>query len=126
LEALIIGGYVRALSDRDIESLMEEAGLGQVSKSTASRICPECPVATDSRPPPRLWAMPRLRHTRIIVLTTFAVDGGTSAAMAHRGGRLGSTRQRVGPVGATLRRLRFATSGTDRSSRRRGGPARVA
>jgi putative transposase len=42
LEALIIGGYVRGLSDRDIESLMEEAGLGQVSKSTASsasRIC---------------------------------------------------------------------------------------
>jgi len=41
LEALIIGGYVRGLSDRDIESLMQEAGLGQVSKSTASRICSE-------------------------------------------------------------------------------------
>jgi len=41
LEALIIGGYVRGLSDRDIESLMQEAGLGQVSKSTASRICRE-------------------------------------------------------------------------------------
>jgi transposase-like protein len=41
LEALIIGGYVRGLSDRDIESLLEEAGLGQVSKSTASRICRE-------------------------------------------------------------------------------------
>jgi putative transposase len=41
LEALIIGGYVRGLSDRDIESLMQEAGLGQVSKSTASRICHE-------------------------------------------------------------------------------------
>jgi putative transposase len=39
LEALIIGGYVRGLSDRDIESLLQEAGLGQVSKSTASRIC---------------------------------------------------------------------------------------
>ena len=41
LEALIIGGYVRGLSDRDIESLMQEAGLGEVSKSTASRICRE-------------------------------------------------------------------------------------
>jgi transposase-like protein len=41
LEALIIGGYVRGLSDCDIESLMQEAGLGQVSKSTASRICRE-------------------------------------------------------------------------------------
>src|ERR671936_1867028 len=41
LEALIIGGYVRGLSDRDIESLAEEAGLGQVSKTTVSRICRE-------------------------------------------------------------------------------------
>src|SRR5438094_8398113 len=38
LEALIIGGYVRGLSDRDTEGLMQGAGLGQVSKSTASRI----------------------------------------------------------------------------------------
>src|SRR5947199_5689741 len=30
LEALIVGGYVRGLSDRDIESLLQEAGLGQV------------------------------------------------------------------------------------------------
>jgi putative transposase len=41
LEALMIGGYVRGLSDRDIESLAEEAGLGHVSKSTVSRICHE-------------------------------------------------------------------------------------
>ncbi len=41
LEALIIGAYVRGLSDRDIESLIQEAGLGKLSKSTASRICQE-------------------------------------------------------------------------------------
>jgi transposase-like protein len=41
LEALIIGGYVRGLSDRDIESLAEEAELGHISKSTVSRICRE-------------------------------------------------------------------------------------
>ena len=41
LEALIIGSYVRGLSDRDIESLTLEAGLGEVSKSTVSRICRE-------------------------------------------------------------------------------------
>ena len=34
LEALIIGGWVRGLSDRDIESLAREAALGQTSKST--------------------------------------------------------------------------------------------
>lgn len=41
LEALIIGGYVRGLSDRDIESLAEEAELGHVSRTTVSRICRE-------------------------------------------------------------------------------------
>jgi putative transposase len=41
LEALVIGSYVRGLSDRDIESLAKEAGLGQISKSTVSRICRE-------------------------------------------------------------------------------------
>jgi putative transposase len=41
LEALIIGGYVRGLSDRDIESLANEAELGHISKTTVSRICRE-------------------------------------------------------------------------------------
>jgi putative transposase len=41
LESLIIGAYVRGLSDRDIESLLQEAGLGHVSKSGVSRICQE-------------------------------------------------------------------------------------
>lgn len=41
LEALVIGAYVRGLSDRDIESLLREAGIGTLSKSTASRIASE-------------------------------------------------------------------------------------
>jgi transposase-like protein len=41
LEALIIGGYTRGLSDRDIESLAEEAELGRVSKTTVSRVLRE-------------------------------------------------------------------------------------
>jgi putative transposase len=41
LEALIIGAYVRGLSDRDIQSLAEEAGLGPISKSAASEVCQE-------------------------------------------------------------------------------------
>ena len=41
LKALVIGAFVRGLSMRDVESLCEEAGLGSVSKSTASRICSE-------------------------------------------------------------------------------------
>ena len=39
LKALVIGGFVRGLSMRDVESLCEQAGLGKLSKSTASRIC---------------------------------------------------------------------------------------
>ncbi|MGI9145330.1 MAG: transposase [Chloroflexota bacterium] len=41
LEALVIGAYVRGLSDRDIESLLDEAGLGHLSKNAASQVCRE-------------------------------------------------------------------------------------
>jgi len=41
LQALVVGAFVRGLSMRDVESLCEEAGLGQVSKATASRLCKE-------------------------------------------------------------------------------------
>jgi putative transposase len=38
LEALVVGAYVRGLSDRDIESLAREAGLGTISRTTVSTI----------------------------------------------------------------------------------------
>jgi transposase-like protein len=38
---LVIGGFVRGLSMRDVESLCEEAGLGKTSKSTVATICAE-------------------------------------------------------------------------------------
>ena len=41
LKALIIGGFVRGLSMRDVESLCEEAGLGKMSRSSVSRVCAE-------------------------------------------------------------------------------------
>ena len=41
LKALVIGAFVRGLSMRDVESLCEKAGLGKLSKSTASRVCEE-------------------------------------------------------------------------------------
>jgi putative transposase len=41
LKALVIGGFVRGLSMRDIESLCEEAGLGNTSRATVARICSE-------------------------------------------------------------------------------------
>lgn len=41
LEALVIGAYVRGLSDRDIEDLAREAGLAQLSRSSVSRLCGE-------------------------------------------------------------------------------------
>jgi transposase-like protein len=41
LKALVVGAFVRGLSMRDVESLCAEAGLGQVTASTASRICQE-------------------------------------------------------------------------------------
>jgi putative transposase len=64
LEALIIGGYARGLSDRDIESLAEEAELGHVSKSTVSRISrrPGC-VRPRVRP-----AFPRCRIRKTLAV----------------------------------------------------------
>ena len=41
LEALVIGAYVRGLSDRDIESLAREAGLGAISRTAVSAVCRE-------------------------------------------------------------------------------------
>jgi putative transposase len=41
LEALVIGAYVRGLSDRDIESLAREAGLGTISRTAVIGICRE-------------------------------------------------------------------------------------
>ena len=41
LRTMVIGAFVLGLSMRDIESLCEKAGLGTLSKSTASRICEE-------------------------------------------------------------------------------------
>jgi transposase-like protein len=41
LKALVIGAFVRGLSMSDGESLSEQAGLGKLSTSTASRICEE-------------------------------------------------------------------------------------
>jgi transposase-like protein len=41
LEALVIGAWVRGLSDRDIESLAAEAGLGHIGRTAVSTICRE-------------------------------------------------------------------------------------
>ena len=41
LKAMVVGAFVRGLSMRDVESLCAQAGLGQVTASTASRICQE-------------------------------------------------------------------------------------
>ncbi len=41
LKALVIGGFVRGLSMRDVGSLCDEAGLGRTSKSTVATICAE-------------------------------------------------------------------------------------
>jgi len=41
LKALVVGAFVRGLPMRDVESLCEQAGLGKLSKSTASRMCEE-------------------------------------------------------------------------------------
>ena len=46
LEALVIGAYVRGLSDRDIESLAREAGLGSSAGPRSARSAGSCGTAT--------------------------------------------------------------------------------
>ena len=56
LRAMVIGAFVRGLSMRDVESLCEQAGLGKLSKSTASRICTELRERFEQR---SVCALPR-------------------------------------------------------------------
>src|SRR5438105_5036104 len=55
LEAMVVGAFVRGLSMRDVESLCEEAGLGKLSKSTASRICQKLPEQERERVRRAYW-----------------------------------------------------------------------
>jgi len=58
LKALVVGAFVRGLSMRDVESLCEQAGLGKLSKSTASRMCEEL-QRFEHRPRGFRWATRR-------------------------------------------------------------------
>ena len=102
LKALVIGAFVRGLSMRDVESLCEQAGLGKLSKSTASRICEELATATR-----RSSAAP-LRHP-----AGGAVPGrdlhlrSSQRAQGGRAGRLGIHRsRRAGAAGGDARDAR--------------------
>ena len=67
LEALVIGAYVRGLSDRDIESLAREAGLGSISRTTVSTICREL------RDRYRAFRARSLAEVRLLALFTDAI-----------------------------------------------------
>ena len=67
LEALVIGAYVRGLSDRDIESLAREAGLGHISRTTVSAICREL------RDRYRAFRASSLGEVRLLVLMLDAI-----------------------------------------------------
>jgi len=67
LEALVIGAYVRGLSDRDIESLAREAGLGTISKTTVSGIC------RDLRDRYRAFRVRSLAEVRLLSLMLDAI-----------------------------------------------------
>lgn len=67
LEALVIGAYVRGLSDRDIESLAREAGLGSISRTTVSTLCREL------RDRYRAFRTRSLAEVRLLALFTDAI-----------------------------------------------------
>ena len=67
LEALVIGAYVRGLSDRDIESLARDAGLGSISRTAVSTICREL------RDRYRAFRARSLAEVRLLALFTDAI-----------------------------------------------------
>ncbi|MFN2470918.1 MAG: transposase [Gaiellaceae bacterium] len=94
LQALVIGAFVRGLSMRDVESLCEEAGLGQVSKLTASRLCRELKErfqAFRARPARHSPGRPLFgRDPR----PALGGEGGRALGLGHhRSGRAGAARR---------------------------------
>jgi Transposase, Mutator family len=147
LRAMVIGAFVRGLSMRDIESLCEKAGLGKLSKATASRIC------TELRERFEQFKRRDLYDVRLAALFLDAVflpvrpDGPKEGVLVawgiHRRGRAGAAggdaRDAVvarGLAGARARpdRPRARSAAADRRRRRAGterpssnaGPPRIA
>ena len=79
LEALIIGAWVRGLSDRDIESLIEESGLGQLSKSAV------CEITKELRARYRAFRARSLGEVELLVLFLDAIYLPTRPSGAKEG-----------------------------------------
>jgi transposase-like protein len=96
LEALIILGFLRGLSVRDVEALLEEA-LGErvVGKSTVARIC------QDTRERYRAWCERRLDEHDLVYLYLDAIYLKAASRRRARRGRAGRPGPDVGgPEGA--------------------------
>jgi transposase-like protein len=89
LKALVIGAFVRGLSMRDVESLCEQAGLGKLSRSTASRICEELKERFEAFKRRSLYGV----HLVALFLDT-TLSRFVRAAQGGRAGRLGVHRRR--------------------------------
>jgi putative transposase len=94
LKALVIGAFVRGLSMRDVESLCEQAGLGKLSKSTASRMCEELGERFDAFKRRSLYDVQLvalfLDATFISVRPSGPKEGVLVAWGVHRSGRAGA------------------------------------
>ena len=103
LKAMVIGAFVRGLSMRDVESLCEQAGVGKLSKSTASRICQRAARALCSVPAPR----PLRRPAGGAVSRRDLSLGPPERAQGGRAGRLGlHPRRRARAAGGDARDAR--------------------
>jgi len=130
LKALVIGAFVRGLSMRDVESLCQKAGLGKLSKSTASRICSELRERFEAFKRRDLY---EVRLAALFLDAVFPVgqarraQGGRPCRLGlHRGGRAGALGRDAGdarvPRGLArpgARSDRPRPRGTDADRRRR-------
>ena len=100
LKALVIGAFVRGLSMRDVESLCEQAGLGKLSKSTASRMCEELKERFERFRAPRPVRDPAGRavpRRDVHRCATGRAEGGRAGRVGvHRGRRAGAVGGQLG------------------------------
>jgi transposase-like protein len=131
LKAMVIGAFVRGLSMRDVESLCEQAGLGKLSKSTASRICSElrerfersgAAISTTSTWPRCSWTRSFSPSVATGPRRRLVAWGFTEAASASFGGDARDARVPRGLAGARARpdRPRARRADADRRRRRPG------
>jgi putative transposase len=76
LETLVIAGFVRGLSVRDVQNADALGAQAALSKSTVSRVCHGFP--------PKSWRVPYAAPGRMAVIFSYSIGGSSPAELCRR------------------------------------------